>query len=423
MADEQQLSVIKQGAEAWNDWLRENPGVTIDLSYADLPNLKLAFAYLGGANLYGADLSGADLSDVSLINANLQEAQLLRANLNRADLREANLEKAVLYEASLIAADLEKARLHDANLNGADLSGANLFLANLGCAQLVGANLSQTFFMGAGLHMTNLRRSNLTNANLVKTAIWGANLEEANLSGADLCEADLTGAKLIDTNLTGANLDDCRVYGIAAWNLKLQDAQQTNLIITKLGEPDVTVDNLEVAQFIYMLLNNAKIRDVIDTVAKKGILILGRFSPERKAVLDAIREKLRQLNFVPIMFDFEGARTKDFTETVKILAGMCRFIIADITMPKSSPLELGAIVPDFMIPFVPIIREGEEPFSMFSNLQNKYDWVLDVLEYKDAEQLVAVLEKAVVEPAIRKESELLPRKVEEVRKRRAEDYF
>ena len=47
------------------------------------------------------------------------------------------------------------------------------------------------------------------------------------------------------------------------------------------------------AQFIYLLLDNSKIREVIDTVAKKAVLILGRFTPERKAILDALRNVLR----------------------------------------------------------------------------------------------------------------------------------
>jgi hypothetical protein len=54
-------------------------------------------------------------------------------------------------------------------------------------------------------------------------------------------------------------------------------------------------------------------------------------------------------------------------------------VIADITKPKSAPLELQAAVPDYMIPFVPILQDGEVAFSMFSNLQTKYDWVLDQL--------------------------------------------
>jgi hypothetical protein len=33
---------------------------------------------------------------------------------------------------------------------------------------------------------------------------------------------------------------------------------------------------LEVAQFIYLLLHNEKIREVIDTIGKKGVLILNQ---------------------------------------------------------------------------------------------------------------------------------------------------
>src|SRR5213076_2768093 len=114
---------------------------------------------------------------------------------------------------------------------------------------------------------------------------------------------------------------------------------------TKEGEPVVTVDDLEVGQFIYLILNNSKIRNAIDTIGAKGVLILGRFTKERKAVLDAIRTKLRELHFVPMMFDFERPTQRDFTETIKTLAGLSRFIVADITNPKSSPLELQAIMP------------------------------------------------------------------------------
>jgi hypothetical protein len=198
-----------------------------------------------------------------------------------------------------------------------------------------------------------------------------------------------TAAQLIEANLTNAKLTGCRIYGISAWNLKLEGAQQTDLIITHDEEPIVTVDNLEVAQFIYLLLHNEKIRDVINTIGKKGVLILGRFT-ERKDVLETLRVALRQRGYVPIVFDFERPTDRDFTETVMTLAGMCLFIIADITRPKSVPLESQAIVPNYMIPFVPIIQEGEEPFSMFKDLENKYRWVLKPLSYDSVETLESV---------------------------------
>ena len=109
----------------------------------------------------------------------------------------------------------------------------------------------------------------------------------------------------------------------------------------------------------------------------KAVLILRRFTPERKAVLNTIRNELRGRNYLPVMFDFEKAQTRDFTETIKTLADMCHFVIVDITNPKSAPLEIQATVPDYMIPFVPIIQKGEDLFSMSADIWIKYkQWVL-----------------------------------------------
>jgi hypothetical protein len=55
---------------------------------------------------------------------------------------------------------------------------------------------------------------------------------------------------------------------------------------------------------MYLLLTNPKVRSVIDTITSRVVLILGRFTPSRKAVLDALREELRRLGFVPVLFDF-----------------------------------------------------------------------------------------------------------------------
>ena len=158
-----------------------------------------------------------------------------------------------------------------------------------------------------------------------------------------------------------------------------------------------------VAQFVYLLLHNPDRRPVIDTSGEKGVLILGRFTEERTAVLAAIRIKLRELEFVPMMFEFKNPTQRDFTETIQTLAGLSRFIIADITNPRSSPLELQASMPDYMVPFVPIIQEGEEPLSMFRDIKQKYgEWVLDLLEYDNPTNLANRLEKAVVSPALKK---------------------
>jgi pentapeptide repeat protein len=129
--------------------------------------------------------------------------------------------------------------------------------------------------------------ADLSGAILTGATLREANLAFTNLSGANLGGADVQHATLVNANLTDADLTGCRIYGVSAWGLKLERTKQQNLVITPDNEPTVTVDNIEVAQFIYLMLNNQKVRDVIDTITSKAVLILGRFTDERKAVLDA----------------------------------------------------------------------------------------------------------------------------------------
>ena len=175
----------------------------------------------------------------------------------------------------------------------------------------------------------------------------------------------------------------------------------------------MTVDNIEVAQFVYLLLHNEKIRNVIDTIGRKGVLLLGRFTEGRMAVLDRLRDELRKRGYLPIVFNFDKPETKDFTETVRLLAGLSKFVIADITNPRSAPLELQATVPEIMVPFFPIIEEGQEPFSMLTDLWVKHrDWVFEPLHYSSLDALVGALDKEIIEPAKVRFAELLAKKAE-----------
>jgi hypothetical protein len=178
-----------------------------------------------------------------------------------------------------------------------------------------------------------------------------------------------------------------------------------------------------VAQFVYLLLHNEEIREVIDTITSKAVLILGRFTPERKVILDTIRDELRQRNYVPMMFDFEKVKSRDFTETIKTLAGMCHFVVVDMSNPKSAPLELQATIPDYMIPFVPLIQRGFTPFSMFVDLWIKHkQWVLDPLEYVSVNDLISVMDAAIIQPAEQRHAELLLAKAQQMVIRRTSDF-
>jgi hypothetical protein len=211
---------------------------------------------------------------------------------------------------------------------------------------------------------------------------------------------------LLDADLSNADLTGSLVFGTSAWKLKLDRTKQRDLVITEFGEDEVTVDNIEVAQFIYLLLNNQKIRNVIDTITSKVVLILGRFTTERKAVLDALRDELRKRDYVPILFDFDKPTSQNMDETITLLARMARFVIADISDAKSVLQELRAIVPDLpSVPVQPVIIASQDEPGMF-DFYRRFPWFLPVHRYETPAQLLTELSGRVIEPSEAKALEL-----------------
>ena len=397
MANPEHLKILQQGVDVWNAWREKKPSVE-------------------------PDLRGLRLSKANLREANFRNTDLVSASLSRADLRRADLCQARLYWTNLSRADLSKANLLAAGLLKTKLSGAKLTGARLRNAVLLGARLDNANLTGADLSIASIGRADFTRANLSGADLGGARLTGTKLPGANLSGANLSNANLVDADLRGADLTGCRVYGVSVWRVKLDEhTKQQNLIITprptrSIDEPEVTVDNIEVAQFVYLLLHNEKIRDVIDTVGKKGVLLLGRFTEGRTAVLERLREELRKRGFLPIIFNFEKPETKTFTETVRLLAGLARFVIADVTDPKSVPLELQATVPEIMVPFQVVIEGKEKPFAMLQDLWQQHgDRVLKPLYYSSLDALVGVLDEKIIRPAEERFADLLARKAERMK--------
>jgi uncharacterized protein YjbI with pentapeptide repeats len=423
MADKEHVALLRQGVWAWNKWretfsvLRVDPGA--DLSSANLSKTRLEGANLSAENLSKADLMGANLHSANLRRADLTWANLSAAELTRADLGGANLSEANLSMANLSEADLTFANLGKADLSGANFSGANLSMVKLHkAASLIGVNFSGQSLSGkdfskynlckANFSAADLRKADLSAANLSEATLEGADLHCANLSGADLSRAKLDRSLLIGTDLRGAILTGSSIYGIAAWDVALNaETKQRDLIITPPGEPAIMVDNINVAQFMYLLLNNEKIRELIDTITSKAVLILGRFSPERKIILDRLRDEPRIRHYVPILFDFEKPKSRDTVETIRTLAGMSKFIIADLTEAKAVIQELQAIVPN--LPSVAvrfIIKKSEQEPGMFDHIR-RFSWVVaDALEYETPEEVIGSINNGILGPVEAKLMEL-----------------
>lgn len=398
---------LAKGWKAWNRWREEHPSHDPDFRHSTFGNFDFR-----GMDLRRADFEDAELSSVRF-GVDLRGSGGRREDLARPSSRQSFLDKmrdarygtpAALEHADLSGTHLVGAELGAVTLDRATLWRANLTGANLFRASLLRADLSEAILAKADLQEAILIEVDLRDACLTNTDLRGANLRGANLSGAKLVGAKLGGAilenaVLVGADMAGACLTGCHVYGVSAWGLTLsEDTKQQNLVITRPGEPEITVDNIEVAQFIYLLLHNEKIRSVIDTITSKMVLILGRFTSERKPTLDALKDELRQRNYLPILLDFEGPVNRSRDETVILLARMARFVIADITDAKSVLQELRGIVPDLpTVAIQPIILCSQKEPGMFDFFHH-YPWFLKTYCYDTVERLFVDLNSCVILP-------------------------
>jgi hypothetical protein len=349
MANQAHLEILAQGVSAWNEWRRQVTMVTPDLSGADLSEMQLDRIDLLSVNLQNATLRGTSICDALLRMAKVDGADLSGSKMVRSDCKGATFCKSILDIANMSDAELSWCIFSDASFRETDLSGARLRNTVFHRAKLVGANL--------------------------------------------------TFALLDNVDLTDATVHACRVYATAVWDMKTEGADQKGLIVTPGNAAEITVDNLELAQFVHLILNNKKVRSAIDTITTKLVLILGRFTPKRKKVLEAIRERLTQLNYLPVVFDFEKPANRDVTETVSTLAHMARFVIADLTDARSIPQELGRIVPFLpSVPVQPIILASQNEYGVYETFP-RYPWVLKIVPYQNQKLLLKNLQISVVEPA------------------------
>jgi uncharacterized protein YjbI with pentapeptide repeats len=144
MANEEQVTLLKQGVAVWNKRREKHFLVKIDLSQADLKG-----AVLIGANLSAVDFSGAILSGAKLAGSNFLKVVMGNTVFGNSDLSEViGLKDAVPRAPSRIAADtfaLSEGKIPEAFLQGCGLSSAEIEYSELSNPKLSNEEMNRRF--------------------------------------------------------------------------------------------------------------------------------------------------------------------------------------------------------------------------------------------------------------------------------------
>jgi uncharacterized protein YjbI with pentapeptide repeats len=372
MANTQHLAILSKGVEQWNRWRAANRYSEVDLS--------------------GADLAGMKLNQASLLRANLTGAVLTRTQLEHAHLKDADLTGAVLDRANL-----EHVNARNAIFDGVVASDANFEVATLRGARFRNARLS-----GVRFHRAYLRDADLSHASLTGAWLRFATLDGACCEKADFAAADLRHASMVETDLRGANLTDVHVFGVSAWSVKTDGSTRQDLIvgINQAGsDAPLRAHDLHTAQLLALMLDGTGVRQVLDSVSSKLVLVLGSFSPGEKPVLDALRSGLQGQGYVAVTFDFERPSSRDYAETVVTLVGMSRFVIADFTNAKEVRAEVAQAHGQYRrVPIIPIAKDGVSlPITMANAFSAEE--LQQVVRYQGIDDLLQKLVPSVIVPA------------------------
>jgi hypothetical protein len=149
-------------------------------------------------------------------------------------------------------------------------------------------------------------------------------------------------------------------------------------------------------------LDGVHFGEIMSELTERRVLILGRFSDRRLKVLKAIQAELARHpnNYEPELFTFDKPKNRDLVESIMGFAALSRFIIADLSEPKSVQSELEAIVPHFQsVPVVPLINKSGREYATFSSVSRRPNVVQPTVRYRNIDDLKVKLDRTVVPEA------------------------
>ena len=228
--------------------------------------------------------------------------------------------------------------------NQYDFSGITLEGVAVFNAFAEGLTIRNSVFKDVVFEEGDFSRANFSNCHFINTRFNKTIFTDASFEQATFENCNLNRVNLVNANFCVKAIEETVVYGISAWDLHTcNSSKQSKLVIEKTysfysdiiaeGRIPLMVDDIELAQFIYYLTNHKRLRETINVMNSRSVLLLGRFNNGGLERLYKLREWLLKQNYLPMIFDFERPDSMDLVEVIVTMGGLCKFIIADLSGP------------------------------------------------------------------------------------------
>jgi hypothetical protein len=259
-------------------------------------------------------------------------------------------------------------------------------------------------------------------------AVIGVNGGVASISTIEFC------AKLYESLAVGLTLDEAvgqarrhvlewgAQHGLFDWGLfMVHMACADAVLFPRADTPAVARQQRSVRQShvhtvgstleLVRKMDGLNFGEIMSELTKRRVLILGRFTGRRLAVLEAVKAHLQEHPnaYLPELFTFTKPGSRDLVEAIIGFAALSRFVIADLSEPKSVQSELEAIAPHFQsVPIVALINKTGKEYATFESIKRRMNVVKPTIRYRDVEDLIEKLDAEIVPLAEAKLTEVRP---------------
>jgi hypothetical protein len=247
-------------------------------------------------------------------------------------------------------------------------------------------------------------------------AVIGVNGAIASQSTIEFC------AKLYESLCLGLTLDEAvsrarvrimqwdQESGLFDWGLYMVYMPSPQAVLfpraetpgLRMAQSDVRRDHSAIVESSLQAareLDKLDFGEIMSELTQRRVLILGRFTGRRLEVLNAIKKHLDEHpnRYIGELFTFPRPDLRDLIENIVAFAGLSRFIVSDLSEPRSVQSELEAIVTRFRsVPVVPLINYSGKEYATFSSVQRSASVVKPTIRYRNVDDLLKKLNEIVL---------------------------